>query len=97
MSRDIDADKLKRKLENTLEKMHIIGGVHAVDLGAVIESLNRQPSADVVEVVRCKDCIFCRYVSSADIYKCDRRGYFSEEVDPNDFCSKAKKKGEDGE
>jgi hypothetical protein len=47
---------------------------------------------DVAEVVRCKDCVFCIYNTSSLRYKCDRRGYFTEEVDPMDFCSKARKK-----
>ena len=51
------------------------------------EAKKKLLSSDVVEVVRCKDCIFCRYVSSADIYKCDRRGYYAEEVKTTDYCS----------
>lgn len=47
---------------------------------------------DVVEVVRCKDCVFCKYNTSSLRYKCDRRGYFTEEVDPTDFCSKGEMK-----
>lgn len=43
---------------------------------------------DVVEVVRCKDCVFCKYNTSSERYKCDRRGYFTEDVEPTDFCSK---------
>jgi hypothetical protein len=47
---------------------------------------------NVAEVVRCHNCAYCRYELSSLCYKCDRRGFYSEEVDPNDFCSKAKKK-----
>jgi hypothetical protein len=47
---------------------------------------------DVVEVVRCKDCANCRYVDAADIYRCDRRGYYSEEVKPSDYCSRGERK-----
>lgn len=54
--------------------------------------LDEQPAADVVEVVRCKDCANCRYVDAADIYRCDRRGYFSEEVKPSDYCSRGERK-----
>ena len=46
-----------------------------------------KPTADVVEVVRCKDCRHCKYNSSADKYKCDRRGYYSETVEITDYCS----------
>lgn len=48
MARYIDADRFKRNLENAMKKMHVINGVHAVGLEEVIESLNRQPTADVV-------------------------------------------------
>ena len=53
--------------------------------------LMQAPTVDVVEVVRCKDCAYCRYVEGADIYRCDRRGYYSEEVKPTDFCSYAER------
>ena len=53
---------------------------------------------DVIEVVRCKDCVFCKYNTSSLRYKCDRRGYFTEEVEPTDFCSKGvRKESEDTE
>jgi hypothetical protein len=49
---------------------------------------------NVVEVVRCKDCAYCRYVDSAGIYRCDRRGYYSEEVKPTDYCSYGERREE---
>ena len=48
MARYIDADRFKSNLEKAMEKMHLIGGVKGVDVGAVIVALNRQPTADVV-------------------------------------------------
>lgn len=48
MARYIDADKFKSNLEKAMEKMHLIGGVKGVDVGAVITALDRQPTADVV-------------------------------------------------
>jgi hypothetical protein len=48
MARYIDADRFKSNLEKAMEKMHVINGIHAVGLEAVIESLDRQPTADVV-------------------------------------------------
>ena len=47
MARYIDADKFKSQLERASEKMHLIGGVKGVGIGAVIEALDRQPTADV--------------------------------------------------
>lgn len=49
-------------------------------------------NADMVEVVRCKDCIYSKFNSSNETYKCDRRGYYTEGVDPdNDYCSKGER------
>ena len=48
---------------------------------------NVATAVDFVEVVRCKDCAYCRYVDGAGIYRCDRRGYYSEEVKLTDYCS----------
>lgn len=39
------------------------------------------------DIVRCKECIFCKYNSSALTYRCDRRGYYPEEVKESGFCS----------
>lgn len=85
MSRYIDADKLK-----TIES------IQSADFNS-IESIRRwideQQTADVVEVVRCKDC---KYSSIADFndyedeYRCELlRGhlFFS-----GDYCSYGKRK-----
>ena len=93
MKRYIDADSLKNTLEKASEGMHLICGVKGVEIGAVIKAVDMFPTADVIEVVRCKDCVFCKYNTSSLRYKCDRRGYFTEEVEPMDFCSKAQKMG----
>ena len=53
----------------------------------------RLQTKDLVWVVRCKDCAYSRYVDAADIYRCDRWGYCSEEVKADDYCSR----GEGGE
>lgn len=39
------------------------------------------------DIVRCKNCIFCKHNSSALTYRCDRRGYYPEEVKESGFCS----------
>lgn len=48
MTRYIDAEKFKQQLEIAMKKMHLIGGVKGVDVGAVIKALDMQPTADVV-------------------------------------------------
>ena len=79
MSRYIDADTFKRSIENAMEKMHLIAGVKAVDVGAVIKAIDLMPTADVVEVVRCGQCKhwkinphnlyggYCRYCEGAKV------------------------------
>ena len=97
MARYIDADKFKSQLEHAMEKMHFICGVKGVDVGAVIKALDMQPAADVVEVVRCEKCKFAEMV--VDIIgnphlfckECNFR-----EVDFDDFCSKGKRRENDG-
>ena len=42
------AEKFKHHLESAMNKMHLIGGVKGVDVGAVIKALEAQPTADVV-------------------------------------------------
>ncbi len=48
MTRYIDADKFKQQLESAIEKLHLIGGIKGVDVGAVIKAIDMQPTADVV-------------------------------------------------
>ena len=50
------------------------------------------PTADKVEVVRCKDCKYVHYNTSSESYSCQRRGYFSEGVEENDFCSRGERR-----
>ncbi len=61
--------------------------------GKTIKALNirEYPAVDAVEVIRCIDCSYCRYNQASDIYKCDRRGYYSEQVAPTDYCSHGSK------
>ena len=56
--------------------------------------LIQAPTADVVEVVRCKDCRLCKYNTSVNIYMCDRRGYYAESVKPTDYCSYGERREE---
>ena len=54
----------------------------------VIEHLERMPSADVVQVVRCKDCLFFTTEKSC----CRPEGLIKARED--DFCSYGEKRGE---
>ena len=76
MSRYIDADKLK-----TIES------IQSADFNS-IESIRRwideQQTADVVEVVRCKDCKYRKKVLNCSYGECM---YSASMVTDNDFCS----------
>ncbi len=71
--------------------LHGVSQIVAVD---VVEALEEAPAADVVEVVRCKDCEYsemcfpCKAfgLEAPPVYVC-RFGHRNREVLPNDYCS----------
>ena len=77
MARYIDAEKLIEGLSNTL--------VRELDVIDVIAIVSEQPTSDVVEVVRCKDCEFASYLYSAKKYMC-KKGCGATKCE-TDFCS----------
>ena len=90
MARYIDADNVKLKgisvFDQNLEVL--------VPLSDVRKSLQMTPTADVVQVVRCVDCIH----RDPEDKKCDcsfqaKGGIFP--MDDNDFCSYGKRRKED--
>ena len=79
MSRYIDADELLRKLPDDLPYK-----------ASVKRVLMQAPTADVVEVVRCKDCQWWEpYTHGSTIGRCEnpRNGLVNEYTDDNDYCS----------
>lgn len=62
-----------------------------------IDKINDVPAADVVEVVRCKDCENCYPVRLRNgevyFYKCE---FHDIEVEPDDFCSRAERRTDNG-
>ena len=85
MSRYIDADKLLTSLPNDLPYK-----------ASVKRVLILAPTADVVEVVRCKDCKLCRHCYP--IKKKDEKsieGYYCEDnrrwVSPSGYCSRGER------
>ena len=95
MSENIGLKNIGKKeyVEKESLAKHIDNSFGEISTPFVVKEIRNFPVSDVVEVVRCKDCIFCRYVSSADIYKCDRRGYYTEEVKITDYCSRGERRG----
>lgn len=59
MSRYIDADALYQTIDAWRKKLELTYGEvddYVECLGDVLDLVNEQPTADVVEVVHCKDC-----------------------------------------
>ena len=80
MSRYIDADKLMRQVENLPQKE---GKVFRI---SVYNLITFGCTADVVEVVRCKDCFYSHFNSSSERYTC-QRVYPRRWVEEDDFCN----------
>ncbi len=85
--------------EQTVSKYPTFAECKAARMGAegIIYALEDVPAADVVEVVRCKDCKYAeRYKCQVDPcytrLSCKRRDYYSEGVDELDFCSYGERK-----
>lgn len=81
MSRYIDADAVWQTLPDDLPFK-----------ASVKRVLMQAPPADVVEVVRCKDCKYSVYYSCKNdacyqFTMCRRRECYSEGVEEDDFCS----------
>ena len=82
MPRYIDVENIELKgisvFDQNLEML--------IPLSDVRKSLQMTPTADVVEVVRCKDC---KYFS--EIRHCGVLGF----CEPNEFCSRGERRKED--
>ena len=90
MSRYIDADKLRK---DEIARCHCVPLVGSGDNNYknLDEVLDSQPTADVIEVVRCKDCKHCRIEhrkkekgkESIGVYVCNGIGV----VDSTFYCA----------
>ena len=81
----IDAEKLERHFENCICEAYNTNGV-TEDFEIALKATKNQPSADVQEVVRCKDCI---YRHSSEFCECR---------EPNFYCADgARMDGEENE
>ena len=97
MPRYIDADCLIQEIEYWRDKIVDTYGKndeYANCLAEVMMKIDDAPTADVVEVVRCKDC---KYYNRLHHY-CDGIGYWFGEEDAwsdNGFCYKGERREED--
>ncbi len=85
--------RLSRVKRNPYDnKKETMGAEHA--LRSVIDGVKACPAADVVEIVRCKDCIWFdpRYLDEDGTFWCEHTGFGR--VTRYDYCSHgARKKG----
>ena len=70
---------------------------YSINAKAIQKAIQDAPAADVVEVVRCKDCRFCERDPSSDrVKRCTNEQQWGEEYYPlvhdNDFCSYGERK-----
>lgn len=93
MPRCIDADWITQNLEGWQDKLAETYGKndeYVLCLGEVLTKIDDAPTEDVVEVVRCKDCVFCwkyndkYYLPRKDTLLCIND---NTEVGEDDFCS----------
>ncbi len=87
MSRYIDADKAYETARN----YHKDFARSIADLTSLREVLVDTPTADVVEVVQCKDCKHCVIGVYTNLY-CEHYDYG---VNADDFCSYGERKDEE--
>ena len=81
----IDANALIRTLDQRDKK----NSAYNLIMSVIIGIIDRQPTVDAVEVVRCCDCVSCKVILDnvgAGHWHCKKR-YGFPEVDPTDFCS----------
>ena len=53
----------------------------------VINLIVQAPTVDAVEVVRCKDCKWCRYSKVHDVQWCDHESGLCDAIVGNEYCS----------
>ena len=89
MARYIDADKLIKDIESkrlVFKDTTTIGEALLSQGNAIREAIEKSPTADVVEVVRCGKCKHYVFGKSYTPY-CNNVMNLFEEIKPTDFCS----------
>ena len=85
MSRYIDADAVEKIINDIRDCISVDG------YWAILQRLKKIPTADVVEVVRCKDCKYQKfYDKEKDSFYCDQSGiinYYMGKGEGDFFCS----------
>ena len=93
MSRYIDADRLNKEVLASWEKDNHrtleASLVHRQEHHHLMHIIEKQPTADVVEVVRCKDCKHLNPMGSGGYRKCLRDNLWK---GTDDYCSHGKRR-----
>ena len=87
MARYIDADKLTDKLEKLQFNAPVM--IPVMKIYNVIELVEDQLTADVVEVIRCENCKSAKPMIFAGLYNCRRHRACRTK---DDFCSYGKRR-----
>lgn len=92
MSRYIDRDVFLKKIEHFSLSHGTTLGKHSGVADEIIDILMAQPTADVVEVVRCRDCKY--FLTDDDTMYCERATGL-DQILPDDFCSYGERRTEE--
>ena len=79
------------KYVNAADAVEKIAKKHGIPLGDLVDTFAEIPAADVVEVVRCENCIRRGTEDCAMYYGCECGEQHTWETD-NDFCSWGERK-----
>lgn len=99
MARYIDADNLVYEIKNVLFDWGTVNGIMGETiLKQMITDIQNQPTADVVEVVRCKDCKYYGYYcfrNTEGKHICEfwtSDPYDAAMPEDDDFCSRGERR-----
>ena len=87
----IDADALQKAIPDVAaDFFENCGNCNMLSKEDVLEIMDDQPTVDAVQVIRCKDCTFGRYIDHGHMHCLHPCGLTTNMTD--DFCSYAERK-----
>ena len=88
----IDREVVRTAIKSLCDKYNVAYGGNSGGYGEDLEkTINNLPAADVVKVVRCKDCILRKAEDCTMCYSCNCGEQHTWETD-DDFCSYGERK-----
>ena len=95
MAEYIDKEKLLQKLSRMIDYCENDNKVTGLtSLFQVVAAIMDCPNADVVEVVRCKDCKFRGTDNCSNSYYSEYEGAYVDPMDDDNFCSYGERRKE---